>query len=477
MMSTAIAPTENGYVSVFQTAKTVDEMYRNAQIFASSTFVPDQFRNKPEDCMIALDLAFSLGIKATTIFPNLYVINRRPALAAQFMIALVNRSGQFSRIQWEEGTDGTVEYERFGRTVKVPNYYAQAYFTELATGEKLYSTRVDIALAKANGWLTKNESKWQTIPREMARWRSAAWLVKNYAPEVVLGFEFADELADATAETTTRGTVRATPRRREIILDAQSIEYRDVPETEAAESEEAADVADFMQEMNDAETIDALQKIAEKIAVAKFDGDDVARLRDAFIKRRAELQRKAKESAAQEVKEEPTPEPKQEPPKRSRKAKKESAPEPIDADKTDAEDESQEQYPPQTANALKRIRGAKNVDELDALVEAYSKAEFVGEDETLAKQVIAEAIQARYLDFEDADSDAESEPAPTIPPTQLQKERATKIRDGLYAAKDRTEIEHWRKITNEYLEKGFITKEQKDALDLIAFDAEKKLMV
>ena len=463
-MSTAIAPTENGYVSVFQTAKTVDEMYRNAQIFASSTFVPDQFRNKPEDCMIALDLAFSLGIKATTIFPNLYVINRRPALAAQFMIALVNRSGQFSRIQWEEGTDGTVEYERFGRTVKVPNYYAQAYFTELATGEKLYSTRVDIALAKANGWLTKNESKWQTIPREMARWRSAAWLVKNYAPEVVLGFEFADELADATVEPTTRGTVRATPRRREIILDAQSVEYR-----EDDEPEDAADAAGFMQEMSDAETVEALQKVAEKIAVAKLDGDDVARLRDAFIKRRAELLRQAKASAVQEVKEEP--------PKRSRKTKKEPAPEPIDEGKTDAEDESQEPRASGTADALQRIKNVKTVEELNALVEEFKHADFSGEYYEQDAQVVANAIEARYLDFENAEEDDEPEPAPITPPTQLQKERATKIRDGLYAAKDRAEIEHWRKITNEYLEKGFITKEQKDALDLIAFDAEKKLMV
>ncbi len=225
--------------------------------------------------------------------------------------------------------------------------------------------------------------------------------------------------------------------------------------------------------MSDAETVEALQKVAEKIAVAKLDGDDVARLRDAFIKRRAELLRQAKESA-QEVKEEPpTPEPaKQEPPKRSRKAKKESAPEPIDDGKTDAEDESQEPNTSGAAKALQKIKDVKSVEELNELVEELKHADFAGEYYDSDAQVVADAIEARYLDFENGD-----EPAPTIPPTQLQKERATKIRDGLYAAKDRTEIEHWRKITNEYLEKGFITKEQKDALDLIAFDAEKKLMV
>ena len=187
------------YVSPLDKIATYAELCEAGEMFARSQLVPDTFRGKPGDCAIALDLALRLNLNPLSLFPQLFVIHGRPSLSAQYMIALVNRSGRFSCIRWQEGIDGDVEFTSYGKTRRLPNYYAIAEFTEKATGETLKSTRVDMRVAAANGWLTKEGSKWQTMPAQMCRYRSASWLIKAYAPELAMGLSFVDEVEDFDA--------------------------------------------------------------------------------------------------------------------------------------------------------------------------------------------------------------------------------------------------------------------------------------
>ena len=190
------------YVSPLDKIQTYAELCEAGEMFARSQLVPDTFRGKPGDCAIALDLALRLNLNPLSLFPQLFVIHGRPSLSAQYMIALVNRSGRFSCIRWQEGIDGDVEFTSYGKTRRLPNYYAIAEFTEKATGETLKSTRVDMRVAAANGWLTKDGSKWQTMPAQMCRYRSASWLIKAYAPELAMGLSFVDEVEDFDADET-----------------------------------------------------------------------------------------------------------------------------------------------------------------------------------------------------------------------------------------------------------------------------------
>lgn len=190
------------YVSPLDKIATYAELCEAGEMFARSQLVPDTFRGKPGDCAIALDLALRLNLNPLSLFPQLFVIHGRPSLSAQYMIALVNRSGRFSCIRWQEGIDDDVEFTSYGKTRRLPNYYAIAEFTEKATGETLKSTRVDMRVAAANGWLTKDGSKWQTMPAQMCRYRSASWLIKAYAPELAMGLSFVDEVEDFDAGET-----------------------------------------------------------------------------------------------------------------------------------------------------------------------------------------------------------------------------------------------------------------------------------
>ena len=243
------------YVSIFEDPSRFGEQMQIAEALSQTQFIPQAFRGKAADCLVALDLACRFQLQPLAIFPELYVIDNRASFSSKFLIALVNRSGRFSRIQWEEGIDG--EHETVGK-IKTPNYYAKAYFTEKATGERFESPVVDIALADKNGWLQKSGSKWKTLPEVMCRYRSASILIKSVCPEIIAGLEFAEDVQDAQAE-------RSDPQR------SIPITVEPVFNVEA--------VTNFTSQIEAAKTLEDLRSIATAIASANLNEQEVQELR------------------------------------------------------------------------------------------------------------------------------------------------------------------------------------------------------
>lgn len=315
LQNTAATPSlkPSDYVSVFEAPERFDQIFRLAELLARSSFVPQSFQGKPDDCLIALDLAMSLGLKPTSLFPELYVIDGRPALSSKFLIALVNRSGKFSRIEWAETVDGETEatfssgsrkynnYKEYKQ--KVPNYSAKAFFTENATGKTFVSPVVDVKFADKNGWTTKPGSKWQTMPSVMCRYRSAAFLIKQVAPELVFGWDFAEDVADGVDAPLSLENPPA------VLTVAPTAAVAALDEFEAAVvADETVDDATneerFAELIASAETLDALTALAPEIAAAGLDAAATNRLRAAFAERRKQIA-----TAAQTPPAAPTPAP------------------------------------------------------------------------------------------------------------------------------------------------------------------------
>ena len=61
------------------------------------------------------------------------------------------------------------------------------------TGE-VVKVSVSMETAKKEGW-TRN-TKYQTMPEQMLRYRSATWLIRLHCPEVLLGMQASDEISD-----------------------------------------------------------------------------------------------------------------------------------------------------------------------------------------------------------------------------------------------------------------------------------------
>ena len=56
-------------------------------------------------------------------------------------------------------------------------------------------------MAKAEGWSTKNGSKWLTMPGQMLRYRAASFWSRAYASDLSLGFYTQDEVKDFAEPT------------------------------------------------------------------------------------------------------------------------------------------------------------------------------------------------------------------------------------------------------------------------------------
>lgn len=198
--ATTSAPAKTA--SVFDDYESFKSAFEMAKALSRTSLIPKHFQGKPEDCLIALEYSRRLDIAPTAIMPHLFSVYGTPSMSAQLAIALVNRSGRFSRIKWAEGTDGTVVFKGLkGEKIEMPNLWAQASFRELSSGDEISSPRVDLRMALVNGWLTKGEDKgvvsmWQRMPQTMLRYRSASMLINTTCPELKMGIDVAEDVAD-----------------------------------------------------------------------------------------------------------------------------------------------------------------------------------------------------------------------------------------------------------------------------------------
>lgn len=210
----------------FGNAKSFEFMQRAAKALASSTLVPEQFRsqvvkkrgqnteiaenpNAIPNCIIALNMANRMGADPLMVMQNLYVVEGRPSWSAQFVIAAINSCGRFSPLRFdlsEPGEEREVSYETTRwengskvtrkATCRVRERTCRAWAIEKATGERLDGPEVSMAMAEAEGWLTKNGSKWQTMAEVMFRYRAAAFFGRLYAPELLMGLHTVEEVHD-----------------------------------------------------------------------------------------------------------------------------------------------------------------------------------------------------------------------------------------------------------------------------------------
>lgn len=188
---------DNGIVKVANATQQMPSFFANnesfelgmkmANVFAGSDFVPDTYKKKPGNCLIAINLANRIGADPLMVMQNLVIIYGRPSWSSTFLIACINASGKCSPLR----------YEFWGQQGQ-DNWSCRAYAID-KDGEILKGTWVSIALAKQEGWYQKNGSKWKTMPEQMLRYRAAAWFQRAYFPELSLGIRTQEEIEDADA--------------------------------------------------------------------------------------------------------------------------------------------------------------------------------------------------------------------------------------------------------------------------------------
>lgn len=165
---------------------TFDHAQRVAKMLASSSLIPKEYQNNIQNTMIALEMANRIGASPLQVMQNLYIVHGKPGWSSSFIIAALNASKKFSPVRFEMGGEGD-EYGCF----------AWAY--DATNNEKLIGPKITMKMAKLEGWVDKNGSKWKTMPELMLRYRAAAFFGRLYAPEILMGMQTMEEVIDVEA--------------------------------------------------------------------------------------------------------------------------------------------------------------------------------------------------------------------------------------------------------------------------------------
>jgi hypothetical protein len=104
--------------------------------------------------------------------------------------------------------------------------YAYCEATDAASGETIVGMTITMDIARAEGWLTKNGSKWKTMPELMLRKRAQAFFIREYYPQVMFGLQSAEEIEDTVAIETT-----ATPTSEKVDINAAITQVARKPES------------------------------------------------------------------------------------------------------------------------------------------------------------------------------------------------------------------------------------------------------
>lgn len=154
----------------------LNKAYKNAMVLAKSDLVPDVYHNKPENVLLAIDMASRTGFSIMQVMQNLYIVKGKPSWSGSFCMNAIKACGKYDKVKYVfVGEPGTREYGCFVQAV------------DKATGSIVNGTCVNWEMVKAEGWDKKPGSKWITMPEQMFRYRAAAFFARAECPEVLQG--------------------------------------------------------------------------------------------------------------------------------------------------------------------------------------------------------------------------------------------------------------------------------------------------
>jgi len=157
--------------------KTFEQALTFANYLADSDMVPKDFKGKPGNCLIAMQWGMEVGLKPLQALQGIAVINGRPRLWGDALIALVRSSPLCEYINEEMDKAGT------------------AICRAKRKGEAEQTRTFSDADAKTAG-LAGKQGPWMTSPKRMKQLRARAFALRDVFPDVLKGMPMAEEVMD-----------------------------------------------------------------------------------------------------------------------------------------------------------------------------------------------------------------------------------------------------------------------------------------
>ncbi|RJO66933.1 MAG: hypothetical protein C4523_10585 [Myxococcales bacterium] len=189
--ATAIAPTLSaGGRALAIVPQSFDDCYRMGKLLAISGLVPNDYKNNPEGCTVAIMQGLELGLSPMAALQSIAVINGRPSIWGDGALAVVRASGLLEYIkEWTDGTTAYCEVKRAGEPEPIVRTFSDDD-------------------AKAAGLLTK-KGPWQEYRPRMRQMRARSWALRDGFADVLKGLHIAEEAQDIPMRDVTPQSTRA----------------------------------------------------------------------------------------------------------------------------------------------------------------------------------------------------------------------------------------------------------------------------
>lgn len=264
---TTIQPTRQNIL----TPQNIEEALRMADMMAKSSIVPKDYQGNPGNVLVAIQWGAELGLPPLQAMQNLAVINGRPALWGDAVIAIVRGSGLLDSIQEDIAGDA-------------------ATCTVTRKGEAPVTRTFSMEDAKKAG-LSGKQGPWSQYPKRMLQMRARAWALRDVFPDVLRGVSVAEEAQDIPTERSMGAAqvVDPPPTTTGSRTDAVKARLRKLAAPPVQETPTTGpDLDDVLAAIAGAENLETLNDAAQLAAQLTDEADkDIARA--AFMERRAEL--------------------------------------------------------------------------------------------------------------------------------------------------------------------------------------------
>ena len=156
--------------------QTFEQALTFADYLADSDLVPKDFKGKPANCLIAMQWGTELGLKPLQALQNIAIINGRPALWGDSVLAIVRASPLCEYVtETDDGREATCRVKRRGESEEVRTF--------------------NMDDAKTAGLLGK-AGPWTQYPKRMRQMRARAFALRDVFTDVLRGMAIAEEVLD-----------------------------------------------------------------------------------------------------------------------------------------------------------------------------------------------------------------------------------------------------------------------------------------
>lgn len=187
-MTTELQPLPEQTVTDFR-PHSFQEALKFCEFISKSDLVPMAYRGKPADIFTAIQAGAELGFSPMQALHSLIVIQGRPSMYSDAMLALVQASGKLEWIkEWAEGETAYCETKRLGYPAPYRVAFSQADAQRMG--------------------LDKKAGAWMQTPGRMRQHRARAFNLRDQYADVLRGMGITEELEDVeTAKVTTQAQV------------------------------------------------------------------------------------------------------------------------------------------------------------------------------------------------------------------------------------------------------------------------------